>query len=56
MIPTGCSKYQGAQNTKFKKQNSIKRFNILIYFMTATANRKEEKHNNKTYDNENTQL
>ena len=26
-----------------KKQNSIKGFNILIYFMTATANRKIEK-------------
>lgn len=63
MIPTVCSslelldkkflylllqKYQNnVKHVDSKKQNSIKGFNILIYFMTATANRKIEKHYNK---------
>lgn len=40
---------------KTQIQNSIKGFNILIYFMKATANIKIERHYNRKYDNKNTQ-
>ena len=72
MIPTVCSslelldkkflylllqKYQNnVKHVDSKKQNSIKGFNILIYFMTATANKNRKACIKIKYDNKNTQL